>query len=341
MLDLGVFHRKAHEVTMKEALIWSAIWITLGLSFTIFIYFGYEHRWLGLGVSADPIDGAINDGSDAAIKYLTGYVVEESLSVDNIFVMAMIFNFFAVPAIYRHRVLFWGIIGAIVLRGVMITVGVKLIAEFHWILYIFGAFLVFTGIKMLLARQEQTDPNKNILVKAAKRIFPVTSKFHGEHFFVRAGEPGSYESEQPGQKAERDEHVEQVKKGTLMMTPLALVLIVVETTDVIFAIDSIPAIFAITADPFLIFTSNVLAILGLRSLYFALAGLIKKFRYLKVSLSIILVLIGVKMLAAEWVKEIFGKHFHYILLAIILVILAIGIFASFLFSRQEKENFRQ
>ncbi len=340
MLDLGVFHRKAHEVTMKEALIWSAIWITLGLSFTVFIYFGYEHRWLDLGVWADPIDGTINDGSKAAIKYLTGYVVEKSLSVDNIFVIAMIFNFFAVPAIYQHRVLFWGIIGAIVLRGVMITAGVKLIAEFHWILYIFGAFLIFTGIKMLFTRQEQSDPNKNILVRLAKRYFAVTSEFHGEHFFVRAKEAASYESKEPGKPAVLDQKVERAKRGAVMLTPLALVLIVIETTDLVFAVDSIPAIFAITADPFLIFTSNILAILGLRALYFALAGLIKKFRYLKVSLSIILVLIGVKMLAAERVKEIFGEHFHYILLAVILVILAIGIIASFLAGRREKRNYK-
>jgi len=340
MLDLGVFHRKAHVVTTKEAMKWSAMWISLGISFAAFIYFGYEYRWLGLGVSPDPIDGAMNNGYEAAIKYLTGYIVEESLSVDNIFVISMLFGFFAVPAIYRHRVLFWGIIGAIVLRGVMITAGVKLIAEFHWIIYIFGAFLVITGIKMLFARTEKSDPNKNILVRAAKRILPVTSQFHGEHFFVRAGQPESYESEKPGEKTERDEQVEKAKKGTLMMTPLAIVLIVVETTDVIFAVDSIPAIFSITADPFLVFTSNIWAILGLRSLYFVLAGLIRRFRYLKLSLSIILVFVGVKMLLAEQLKHILGEYFNLYILAIVLSILACGVLASLIVGRHNNNNIK-
>src|SRR5512139_3927663 len=181
-LDLGVFHRKAHVVSMKEALTWSAVWITLGLSFSVFVYFGYERHWLGLGSAVDAVDGRINDGATATVKYLTGYVVEKSLSVDNIFVIAMIFSFFAVPAIYQHRVLFWGILGALLMRGVMIAVGAKLIAEFHWILYVFGAFLIVTGIKMLVLKTEHLDPNQNFVVKLTRRLFPVTARFHGEHF---------------------------------------------------------------------------------------------------------------------------------------------------------------
>src|SRR3972149_9137545 len=194
-LDLGVFHRRAHVVTMKEALGWSAVWILLGLSFTVFIYFGYENHWVGLGSSVDAVDGMCNDGRAAAIKYLTGYVVEKSLSVDNIFVIAMIFGFFAVPPIYQHRVLFWGILGALVMRGMMIAVGAKLIADFHWVLYIFGAFLILTAVKMLVLKTDHTDLNKNLVVRLTRRFFHVTARFHGEHFFVRAGTPASHESE--------------------------------------------------------------------------------------------------------------------------------------------------
>jgi tellurite resistance protein TerC len=332
-LDLGVFHRHAHVVTVGEALAWCAVWVMVGLAFSVFIYFGYEHQWFGLGRSGDAVDGLINDGQTATVKYLTGYVVEKSLSVDNIFVIAMIFGFFAVPALYQHRVLFWGILGALVMRGVMIAVGVKLIAEFHWVIYIFGAFLIFTGIKMMIMKTEQPNLDQNIVVRLARRLLPVTTRFHGEHFIVRAGSAESRESELPGEAALRDETVERTKTGTLMLTPLALALIVIESTDVIFAVDSIPAIFAITADPFLIFTSNVFAILGLRSLYFALAGLIDKFRYLKASLALILVLVGVKMLAAEWFKELLGKRFNFYLLGLVLFILALGVAVSLLAGR--------
>jgi tellurite resistance protein TerC len=220
----------------------------------------------------------------------------------------------------------------------MIAAGTKLIMEFHWVLYVFGVFLILTGIKMLFAGTGQPDPDRNIVVRIARRIFPITSNFHGEHFLVRAGRPSSFESEQPGKPDGHDEKVEQAKAGTLMMTPLALALIVVETTDLIFAVDSIPAIFAITADPFLIFTSNVFAILGLRSLYFALAGLIDKFKYLKVSLSFILVLVGVKMLAAERFKALLGQHFNYYLLAIVLLILACGVVVSLLANRRKRHR---
>lgn len=327
-LDLGVFHRHAHRVSVKEALVWSAVWVTLGLSFSVVVYFGYEYHWMGMGLSPDSVDGQLSDGASAALKYLTGYVLEKSLSVDNIFVIAMLFGFFAVPPIYQHRVLFWGVLGALVLRGVMIVVGAALIADFHWILYVFGAFLIFTALKMLVMKTDHTDPNQNIVVRVARRLFPVTSRFHGQHFFVRAGSSSSQENEFPGAQTVPDEIVKRTKPGTLMLTPLGLALVMVETTDVIFAVDSIPAIFAITADPFLVFTSNVFAILGLRSLYFALAGMMDKFRYLKVSLAMVLLLVGIKMLAASWLKGLFGAGANFYLLGAILLILATGVVAS-------------
>ena len=337
-LDLGVFHRKAHVVTVKEALGWSVVWATLGLSFAVFVHFGYENQWMGLGRSIDAADGLINDGTTATIKYLTGYVVEKSLSVDNIFVIAMIFGFFAVPPMYQHRVLFWGILGALVMRGAMIAIGAKLVAEFHWVLYIFGGFLIFTAIKMLVLKADHGTPNLNRVVRLTRRFFPVTARFHGEHFVVRAGAPASYESEFPGTAAMPDEAVDRATPGTLMLTPLALALIMVEFTDLVFAVDSIPAIFAITADPFLVFTSNVFAILGLRSLYFALAGLMDKFRYLKVSLALILMLVGVKILIAGWLKEQLGKNFNFYLLAVVLLILAGGVAMSWIADRREAER---
>src|SRR5512139_2825886 len=329
-LDLGVFHRKARAVEVREAFGWSVVWIALGLSFAVLVYYGYENRWFGLGGSVDSVDGAGNDGRAAAIKYLTGYVVEKSLSVDNIFVIAMVFGFFAVPAVYQHRVLFWGILGALVMRGAMIAIGARLIAEFHWILYLFGAFLIATAAKMLLLKADHTDPERNIVVRLVRRFLPVTSRFHGEHFVVRAGTPASREGEIPGQEPLPDEAVDRARPGALMLTPLALALILVETTDLIFAVDSIPAIFAITADPFLVFTSNVFAILGLRSLYFALAGTIATFRYLKVSLALVLALVGGKMLAAPWLKEAFGGNYSLYLLGLVLLVLAGGVVASLL-----------
>jgi tellurite resistance protein TerC len=327
-LDLGVLHRKAHVVTVKEALAWSAVWLALGVAFSVFVYFSYDGQWFGLGSVADAVDGLPNDGSTATEKYLTGYIVEKALSVDNIFVIAMIFNFFAVPPLYQHRVLFWGILGALLLRGAMIAIGAKLIAEFHWVLYLFAIFLILTAIKMLFLKTEHTDPNKNVVVRLARRLFPVTARFHGEHFIVRAGAPASYESEIPGAPAEPDEVVDAARTGTLLLTPLALALVMVETTDVVFAVDSIPAIFAITGDPFLVFTSNVFAMLGLRSLYFVLAGMVKKFRYLKVSLASVLMVVGVKMLLAEWLKLALGRHFNLYLLTVVLLILAAGVAAS-------------
>mgnify|MGYP001222471942 CR=1 FL=1 len=333
-LDLGVFHRKAHVVKMREALGWSAVWIALGLSFSVFVYFGYENRWLGLGTAYDQMavsttnPQGLNDGAQATIKYLTGYLIEKSLSVDNIFVIAMLFGFFAVPPIYQHRVLFWGIIGALVMRGVMIAVGAALLREFAWIIYVFGGFLILTAVKMLLLKDHETDPNNNVIVRLTRRVLHVTERYHGQHFFVRAGSDQSRAEATPGAGREIDRVVEAAKPGALLATPLFLALVMVEFTDVIFAVDSIPAIFAVTTDPFLVFTSNVFAILGLRSLYFALAGMIDTFRYLKPALAVVLMVVGVKMMTHSWLKGLLGEHFNLYVLAVVIGILVIGVFAS-------------
>jgi len=250
-LDLGVFHRRAHVVKFKEALGWTSVWFTLSMLFA------------GALVSLR--------GKPEAIQFVTGYLIELSLSMDNVFVIALIFAYFRVPSQYQHRVLFWGILGALVMRGMMIAAGAALIRRFDWMLYLFGLFLVFTGIKMMFFGDEGVDPAKNPVLRMARRFFPISNDFEGQRFFTHATVPRA-------------------------LTPLALVLLMVETTDLIFAVDSIPAIFAITTDPFIIFTSNVFAILGLRSLYFVLAGMIDYFRYLKVGLSVVLVFIGTKML---------------------------------------------
>jgi tellurite resistance protein TerC len=332
-LDLGVFHRHAHVVSIKEALTWSAVWVCVSLAFSVFIYFGYENHWPGMGQAPDPIDNTINSGSSAVVKYLTGYVVEESLSMDNIFVIAMLFAFFGVPRIYQHRVLFWGILGAIVLRGLMILLGAALVARFAWILYIFGGFLILTAVKMLFMDTETADPSKNIVVRWVRRFFPVTERFHGEHFVVRAGSLAAGEGRVPGEAALPDAILAKAAPGSLLLTPLALTLVMVETTDVIFAVDSIPAIFAITGDPFLVFTSNIFAILGLRSLYFALAGMIHRFKYLKAALAAVLALVGVKMLTHHWLRQLLGAHFNFYLLGVIVLILGIGVGASLLATR--------
>ena len=329
-LDLGVFHRKAHVVTVREAMGWSVLWITLGLAFTGVVYLGYQNHWGGMGTTLDPVDRVFNDGWKASVKYVTGYVVEKSLSVDNIFVIALLFGFFRVPLIYQHRVLFWGIVGALVLRGGMIAVGATLIARFHWILYIFGVFLVITGLKMLVIKGEHKDPNQSLVVRLARRFLPITANFHGEHFVVRVGSVASHEGEVPGAVCVADKVVDCAKAGSLMFTPLALALIVIESTDLIFAVDSIPAIFAITGDPFLVFTSNIFAILGLRSLYFALAGMLGMFRYLQPALALVLALVGVKMLAASWLKEWLGESFNFYILGAVLGILASGVIVSLL-----------
>jgi len=346
-LDLGVFHRTAHVVRVREALGWSAVWISLGLLFTVFVYFGYEHHWFGLGTGVDAMTlapvtsdgGAIyNDGGSAAIKYLTGFVVEKSLAVDNIFVIAMIFGFLGVPAMYQHRVLFWGIVGALLLRGLMIAVGAVLITKFSWIIYVFGGFLIITGIKMLLVPSgEASSFDRNLLVRATRRLFSVTERYHGERFVVRAGSPASHAPATPGAPIETDRVVDKAKRGALLVTPLFLALVLVEFTDVIFAVDSIPAIFAITTDPFLVFTSNVFAILGLRSLYFALAGMIDRFRYLKVSLSVVLMVIGVKMMTHTYLKAWLGEHFNFYMLGMIALIIAAGVIASMVSTRPTRD----
>jgi tellurite resistance protein TerC len=262
MLDLGVFHRKAHEVRFKEALGWSTLWFVLAICFGIFIAPEMVSNW-----SAKERD-----------EFITGYIIELSLSMDNVFVIALIFQYFGVPLKYQHRVLFWGILGALIMRGLMIWLGTELINRFHFVLYILGAFLVFTGIKMAVSgSDEEIEPEKNFFVRLTRRFFPVTTQFHESKFAIR-------------------------ENGRLVLTPLALVLVMVETTDLIFAVDSIPAIFGVTTNPFIVFTSNVFAILGLRSLYFVLAGAIGFFRYLKVGLSIVLCFIGLKMLLAHWYK---------------------------------------
>jgi tellurite resistance protein TerC len=342
-IDLGVFHRKAHVVSVREALGWSAFWITLGVLFSIFIYVGYENHWMGLGLTPDLMGSApsivegvgtvYNDGPSATTKYLTGYLVEKSLSVDNIFVISMIFAFLAVPAMYQHRVLFWGIVGALVMRGVMIAIGAAMIQQFAWIIYVFGGFLIITGVKMLALKGHNTDPHSNIVVRLTRRMFPITQRYHGQHFFVRADSREAHEAPVPGAENLRDDVVESAAPGALLATPLFLGLVMVEFTDLIFAVDSIPAIFAITADPFLVFTSNVFALLGLRSLYFALAGMIEKFRYLKVSLALVLMLVGVKMMTHTWLKEILGSNFNLYVLAMVVLILAGGVIASLLVSK--------
>lgn len=337
-LDLGVFHRKSHVVGMKEALGWSTLWITLGLSFSVLVYFAYDNHWFNLGNTRDAVDGVINNGQLAATKYLTGYVVEKSLSVDNIFVIAMVFGSLAVPAQYQHRVLFWGILGALLLRGVMIGLGTALVQNFHWVLYIFGVFLIFTGLKMLFMKEKEEHPENNSLVRWLKKHFPITRNYHGQHFMVKAGEETSKEPEIPGAQVLPDPVVQAAPAGKWLLTPLAVALVLVEFTDVIFAVDSIPAIFAITADPFLVFTSNVFAILGLRSLYFALAGMITKFRYLKPALSLILLVVGTKMLAAKYLKALLGDSFNFVILGLILALLVGGVVISLIAGVKDDEE---
>jgi len=256
-LDLGVFHRRAHAVSLREAAVWSCVWVAISLLFNLWVW--REH------------------GSGPAVEFFTGYLIEKSLSVDNIFVFLVLFRYFNVEPRYQHRVLFWGIFGALVMRGVMIAAGVALIARFHWILYLFGAFLVWAGVKMTLHKVEDIHPEQNPVFRWARRFLPVTSDYHGQKFFLREG-------------------------GIWRVTPMFLVLLVVETTDLAFAVDSIPAIFGITQDPFIIFSSNVFAILGLRAMYFLLAGVMPYFRYLNYGLSAVLIFIGLKMLGEKWVE---------------------------------------
>lgn len=313
-LDLGVFNRTPHAPTLREAMIFTVGTIVLACGFAVFVYFAYNGHWLGLGNTFDAVDKQINDGRLAAVKFLTGYVVELSLSMDNVFVIALIFEHLRVPLKFQHRVLFWGILGALVFRGVMIVIGAQLVARYHWILYVFGAFLVFTGLKMLWSSRTQHEEEvESWVTRWLRRHFPVTEQFHEQHFIVDLN-------------------------GKRFLTPLAVALVMVETTDIIFAVDSIPAIFAITADPFLVFTSNVFAILCLRSLYFGLAGLIQKFRYLKVSLSLVLTIVGVKMLTVKYIKAWLGDDSNFWLLGLIFTILIGGAVASAIVDRRENRD---
>jgi tellurite resistance protein TerC len=285
-LDLGVFHRKAHVVHPKEAAIWTMVWVSLALIFAAGLAYFY--------------------GNKTALTFLTGYVIEESLSVDNIFVIVLIFDYFRVPAQCQHRVLFYGILGALLMRGLFIGLGTLLLAKFHWVIYIFGAMLVFTGVRMAFKHDDEFDGNQNPVVKFVRRFMPLTKDFHGKHFFA-------------------------VENGRRIATPLLLVLVLVEVTDLVFAVDSIPAIFGVTRDPFLVFTSNIFAILGLRSLYFLLAAVVERFYLLKYGLAAILTFVGVKMLG-----EPFFQLDIMLSLAIILGVLALTIAASLIWPAPEQ-----
>ena len=303
-LDLGVLNRKDHVIGTREALAWTALWVTVAMLFNVAIYFMYEQHWLGIGHTL----GHETGGRKAAIDFFTGYLLEKSLSLDNIFVIALIFSYFRVPLKYQHRVLFWGILGALIMRGAMIAAGSALILSFSWAVYLFGGFLIITALRMAFTSDEAPNLDENRLVMLATRLYPVTKELHGHSFF-----------------AEMD--------GKRAITPLLLVLLLVESSDVAFAVDSIPAIFGVTHDPFLVFTSNIFAILGLRSLYFVVAGLLDKFHYLKVSLVFILGFVGVKMILSHHVDIP-----SWISLMIIGGVLVIGTLASYIRASQEEPD---
>lgn len=309
VFDLCVLHRNATVIGLKQALLWSAMWIMTALVFNVAVYYIYKHDWMGIAaqrIAARPDMASMSEADadarmavTAAKEFFGGYVLEKSLSVDNLFVIAVIFAFFGVKAECQHRVLFWGILGALVMRGVMIGGVAWMVQHFKWITYLFGVLLIVTAVKMLFSKEEHIDPDRNPLVRLVRRFYPVTSEFHGARFFVR-------------------------QNGRRAITPLFLALITVETTDLLFAVDSIPAIIGLTQDTFIVFTSNIMAILGLRALYFALAGMMREFEYLKLALVVILAFVGVKMLIVA-----FGVHVDInISLAVIVVILAIGVIAS-------------
>ncbi len=313
--DLGLFTRgETKALTARAALMRTGVYFTLAMLFTVFVYFAYENAWFGLGIYAPPgIDDAVDhgktasllpkNGRDAAIMFFMGYILEQSLSVDNIFVIALVLGYFQVPAAYQHRVLLWGILGALVMRGVMIGIGVELIHRFHWMTYVFGLFLLATAIKMLFAGDEEVDFETSYMIRLTRRFFRLHPSFVQDRFFTKVD-------------------------GRLAMTPLFLALVIVETTDLVFAVDSIPAVIGLTNDSFLVFTSNVFAILGLRSLYFALADLLGRFRYLKYSLVAILALVGIKMLIHDFLPHDRTSEITLISLAVIAVALAIGIGVS-------------
>ena len=288
-LDLGLFNKKAHVVSAREAFRMTGFFVGLSLAFSVFIYFAYDRGWIG--------DGSLS-GQEAFLQYLTGYLVEQSLSMDNVFVIALVFGYFKVPSYLQHRVLFWGILGAIVFRGLMIGVGAILIKEFEEVLYFFGVILLYSSYKMLRSDTEAIHPENNLAIKLLRKFFPITQQFHQDHFFVKID-------------------------NKQFATPLFVTLLVIETTDIVFAIDSIPAIFGITTDPFIVFTSNIFAILGLRSLYFVLAALIDKFHYLKYSLVGILAFVGLKMLTVKLL------HLpEWLSLLVIVVFLGVGVALS-------------
>ena len=284
-LDLGVFHRNAHEIHRREALAWSAVWIGLAVAFNAGIYYF--------------------QGSEKGLEWTTGYLIEKSLSVDNVFVFLLIFSTFAVPAQYQHRVLFWGIIGALIMRGVMIAIGAQLLDWSHFVIYIFGGFLIITGLKFLRDTEKEPSLEKNLLVRAVRRVWPVTGGYEGQKFFVR-------------------------RNGVLLVTPLLLVLVLIESTDLVFAVDSIPAIFAVTKDPFIVFTSNVFAILGLRALYFVMSGYLSGLAYLKPALAAVLVFVGTKMIIVD-----FYKIHSLVSLVVIATILIVAMIASLVKHRME------
>jgi tellurite resistance protein TerC len=290
-LDLGVFNRKSHAVSIKEALVWSGVWIMLAMAFNVLVY--------------------INLGNEKAFQFFTGYVIEKALSVDNLFVFILVFGYFQVPNHYQHKILFWGVLGALVMRAVFIAAGVALIHSFSWVMYVFGAFLVYTGFQMIFGKEKEMNPEDNFVVKLFKRFFPFTDKGEGSKFFVK-------------------------RNGILTATPLFVVLIVIEVTDLVFAVDSIPAILAITNDPYIVFTSNVFAILGLRSLYFALAGLMQYFSYLKYGLSVILIFVGVKMSLGHYFAPDPFISIEMSLLVILGILLA-SVFASLIFKPQKEK----
>jgi tellurite resistance protein TerC len=334
-LDLGVFHRHARVVSVREALGWTVAWMATALAFAAFVYLGYDRHWLGMGLQPDPVDrspiypdGRVNDPRSALLKFVTGYLVELSLSADNVFVIAMLFGYFAIPRKYQHRVLFWGILGALVMRGAMIAMGAQLVTRFSWILPVFGVVLILTAGKMLFMGTEPGDPGQNVLVRLIRRFLPVTDRFDGERFFVRVPSGDSVGSDSRGVHIAGDAAMKSTGRSNWALTPLVPALVMVETTDLVFAVDSIPAIFAITADPFLVFTSNVFAILGLRSLYFALAGALHALVYLKHALALVLLTVGVKMLAHSWLERMLGPDFNLYLLATVVVILGAGVLAS-------------
>ncbi|MEY4578864.1 MAG: hypothetical protein RL701_3567 [Pseudomonadota bacterium] len=304
-VDLGVFNRNPRRIGAREALRATAVWVLLALVWNVGVGFMYEYHWFGVGERF----GTHLSGRQAALQFFSSYLVEESLSVDNLFVMAMVFRYFAVPDAYQHRVLFFGILGALVFRGIFIGAGLALINLFAWAVYVFGALLVYTALRMLLAKDDELHPERNPLFRLARRIVPITDDYHGDRFFVRLA----------------DSH--NVLK--LTATPLCVALVVIEASDIVFAVDSVPAVFAVTRDPFIAFTSNVFAILGLRSLYFALAAVMNSFRYIKVSLVLVLGFVGAKMLLTHYVPIGNGLS-----LAVIVSLLAGGMIAS-LFAKAE------